>query len=289
MKNLCSSPAVFLRSLFVLAGFVAGREASAQHSHINAGARSTVAGAPLFFANGAAFEADSGFLIHLALTDSPLYGPIYYGGSAVTFTSLAATADNGGPSSFAALPGTHVEMVVESVDGPAGGALSFWDSFDGFFDATEITFTVPVGTSGGTNRFILSENDGSAGADPYGHIHGRKFSANRPGLYRAGVRLIDTAGNGPGGGPLHAPSAPAYFLFQAGVTIASVAVSPDGVRVRFGSLPDTEYRLESSAALGPGADWKVVSGPIAGTGRMIETEAMPVAGAPTFFRLRVGS
>jgi hypothetical protein len=82
------------------------------------------------------------------------------------------------------------------------------------FDATEITFTVPVGTTAGTNRFALSENDGTAGADPYGHIHGRMFSATVPGWYVAGFRLVDTGRNGPGGGPRHAPSDLAYFNFR---------------------------------------------------------------------------
>ncbi len=276
-----------MRALLWLLLACGGASASAQHSHINAGARSSAVGSQLFFANGAGFEAASGFLIHLTALQSPAYGPIFYGGSDVTFTSLAAFPDNGGPSAFAALPGTHVEMILETLDGPAGGALSFWDSFDGFFDATEITFTVPVGARTGTNYFALSESDGSARTDPYGHIHGRKFSADVPGLYVAGFRLVDTGQNGPGSGPLHAPSNLAYFNLQAGVTIADLSLSGDGVRVRFGTETDRSYFVETTATLGAAPQWKTVAGPIAGTGRMATTEGIAVANATAYFRLRV--
>ena len=273
--------------LLVLAG--TGSSAFAQHSHINAGARASVVGSQLFIANGGAFEAASGFLIHLAALQSPVYGPIYYGGSDVTFTGLPAFLDNGGPSAFAALPGTHVEVILETLAVPPGGALSFWDSFDGFFDATEITFTVPVGTVAGTNRFALSENDGSAGTDLYGHIHGRKFSVTMPGLYVAGFRLVDNGSNGPGNGPLHAPSNLAFFNFQAGITIADSSFSPDGagLRVRFGTDTDRTYFLETTPALGPSSQWKTLAGPIAGTGRLVTVETLAVTETPAFFRLRV--
>jgi hypothetical protein len=261
--------------------------ALAQHAHVNAGARTAATGSPLFFANGGAFDAASGYLVHLAPTRHPVYGPIFFGGGALTFTSLPALLDNGGPSLFAAQPGAHLVAVLETLAGPAGGALSFWDSFDGFFDATEITFTVPVGTSAGTHRFALSENDGSAGADPYGHIHGRKFSATLPGWYVLGIRLVDTGTNGPGGQPLHAPSDLTYFGFQAGVTIADVTPGEDRLRLRFGTEVDRTYFVESSPSLGADASWTTVAGPVAGTGRLESVEVAGVPGAVAFHRLRV--
>ncbi len=263
-------------------------KALAQHSHINAGAKSSTAGSPLFFANGRAFEAASGYLIHLIPTQSTNYGALHFGGTDVTFTSLAAFPDNGGPNTFAALPGTHVEMILETLRGPTGGALSIWDSVDGFFDATEITFTVPVGTVAGTERMALSENDGSAGADPYGHIHGRRFSANLPGLYVAGFRLVDTSKNGPRAGPIHAPSDLAYFNFQAGVSIADVSLAADHMRVRFGTDVGRSYSVEVSDSVGPTAVWRMVSVPSPGTGRLESADiplAPPIA-AQVFFRLK---
>lgn len=258
----------------------------AQHRHINAGAASPSPGSPLQFANGALFNADSGFLIHLNPLNHLVYGSIFFGGSDVTFTSLPATLNNGGPDPSAALPGTHVEMIFESVQGPAGGAFSCWDSFDGFFDATEITFSVPSGSTGGTNRFILSENDGSPGVDPYGHIHGRKFSVNRPGIYTVGVRLVDTGNNGPGGTPLHAASDLIFFNFVAGIVLADVRLNADNTVVRFGTDTGVNYWVESSSELGVNAAWKSVAGPISGTGRL---ESVTLPGAPAvraFYRLR---
>jgi hypothetical protein len=241
-----------MRRLWWILLAVVGSGAFAQHSHINAGARAATEGSQLFFANGSRFEVDSGYLVHLEPTNSATYGSIYFGGSGVTFTGLPSTLDNGGPAAFAALPGSHLVMVFETVDGPPGGAFSVWDSVDGFFDATEITFTLASWTRGGTNQMALSENDGSAGVDPYGHIHGRKFSVSKPGLYTVGVRLVDTATNGTNGSPLHAPSDLAYFQFQAGHTIAGVTPSEEGVRVRFGTQTGRNYFIEASETMSAG-------------------------------------
>lgn len=276
-------------SALVTTGSLLGPRAAAQHSHINAGALDTVAGSRLFFANASQFAAESGHLIHLAFQQSPQYGPIYFGGSDVTFTSLPATLDNGGPTRFAARLGTHVEAVFETLEGPTGGALSFWDSFDGFFDATEITSSITVGTTDGNSRFVLSENDGSAEADPYGHIHGRKFSVNLPGLYTLGVRLVDTSGNGPNGGPQHAPSELTYFLFQAGISLARLTPGPDGVTVSFGSDSGWTYWVEATSTLEIAASWEAIAGPFTGTGKLMSTDPLPPTGSPRFFRLRAAA
>lgn len=260
---------------------------SAQHRHINAGAVAPQAGSKLSVANRASFDADSGFLVHLAPTNHPVYGPIFLGGSDVTFTSLPSTADYGGPDPKAAQPGAHLVMVLESLSGPTGGALSFWDSFDGFFVATEITFSVPVGTTGGTGSFALSENDGSAGLDPYGHIHGRRFSVDRPGLYTAGFVVVDTSANGPGGGPLHPPSDPVSFNFQAGTTIADLTLSADGTTARFGTDAGKTYFIEATDALAPTTVWTTVAGPVVGTDRLESASIPGPSGSARYFRLRV--
>lgn len=261
--------------------------AHGRHLHVNAGAEFPVPGSQLFFSNGSDFDARSGYVIQLSLFDSPNYGSIFYGGSDITFTSLPATPDYGGPERFAALLGTHIEIVFETLDGPVGGSLSFWDSFDGFFDATEITSTIPVPTVGGTEHFSLSENDGSAGVDPYGHIHGRKFSADRPGLYTVGFRLVDTAHNGPGGGPLHSPSDIIPFYFQAGITLSIKVDRNNHLSVQFATEPDLNYYVETSTGFTPAPQWTPLLGPIPGTGRM-ETLDLPEGTTPSaFFRLRV--
>ena len=267
--------------------FVGGSAAQARHQHVNAGATAATLGSPLFFANGSQFDAASGFFIQLTLTNHPVYGPIYSGGSDVTFTSLAATLNNGGPDPNAALLGTRIEMVFESVQGPKEGSLSFWDSFDGFFEATEITFSLPPGTTNGIQSTFLSENDGSPGADPYGHIHGRKFSVDRPGLYTIGIRLVDVGGNGPGGGPMHTASGLTFFNFQAGLTIATLTLAGDLTTLRFATISGVEYFIESAGSLDPTASWKTVAGPIPGTGKLVSVDLPGPSAAQSYFRLRI--
>ena len=274
------------RHVGVLSACLAVAPVANGHGHINAGATGREPGAPLSIANAGSWDAASGFLIHLRLASTLPYGPLYVGGTDVTFTSLPATADNGGPDPRAALLGAHLEMVWVSLAGPAGGALSFWDS-DGFFDATEIRFTVPTGMSQGTNSFALSENDGSAGSDPYGHIHGRKFSADRPGLYTAGFRVVDTSENGPAGGPIHAPSEVVYFNFQAGTTLQVLKTPEAGFQFQFGTESGKGYRVEASRTLGADADWVPVADPIPGTGRLEQVPGIPSDGATRFFRLHI--
>ncbi len=261
--------------------------AQARHVHVTAGATAPSVGSKLFFVNGGSFNAESGYLTHLQPVHSALYGDIYYGGADITFASAALTLDNGGPEPFAALPGAHLVMVFDSVVGPNGGEIAFWDSFDGFFDATEITFTVPVDSREGTNQFSLSQNDGSEGSDPYGHIHGRKFSVNLPGLYTVGFRLIDSSHNGPGGGALHSRSDLAWFNFQAGTTIAQITRLEEKVVLTFGTEAGKSYYIETSETAGIHGSWLSIDGPIEGNDRLQSIE-LPLPGNPaTFFRLRV--
>lgn len=263
----------------------------AQHRHLNAGARSGTAGSELGFINGATFNSASGFLVRLNATNHPVYGPIFFGGGDLTLTSLPATIDFGGPAAGAASLGTSIAAQVVSVEGPDGGEFAFWDSFDGFFDATEITFRTSSGTTNGTKFFKLSENNGEPEADPYGHIHGRKFSVNKPGLYTVGLKLIDLAGNGigmgSGAGPRHSASEPFLLNFQAGTTIYRLNRVEGGISVTYGTESGKSYTLESSPKLGEETSWQKVSGPHPGTGRLETIAGIPAAEASRFFRLRV--
>ena len=56
---------------------------------------------------------------------------------------------------------------------------------------------------------------GAAGADPFGHLHGRNFTATVPGDYVVGFKLFDNSGNGTGGGAIHTPSATLNIRFSA--------------------------------------------------------------------------
>ncbi len=167
--------------------------ASAQHGHLNAGAYSTNAGSQLYFVNGASFVNTSGYVQSMSYSNSGTYAGYYNSGP--TFTSLAATTTTGGtPHPNAAALGTFLETRLETiVSGPAGGVFSFWDS-----GQTTPTLSLNVGqtiTSG--NLFDLSNaaaGAGNPGADPYGHLHGRRFSATLPGDYLVGFRIVDMTG-----------------------------------------------------------------------------------------------
>jgi hypothetical protein len=265
------------------------------HKHLDTGAEEPTVGSKLFFRNGAGYEASSGFLHRLTPTNLAS-GLVFRSGDASlanpdvdnnpVFTCLPVDPNNGGPEPFAPLLGARVALQIVDVSGPDGGALSFWNS-DGDYIAEKITFTVPVGTTHGTNAFFLSENDGSPGSDPYGHIHGRRFSVNLPGLYTVDLRLVDTSTNGPGGGPVHAPSDLFKMYFQAGTSLVRLVPAPVGNTLTFGTETGRTYTIESTSELSPSAQWTNVGDPIVGHGKLQTVEGLPASTGPIFYRLRV--
>ena len=138
----------------------------------------------------------------------------------------------------------------------------------------------------GTNCFPLSESQGPPDADPYGAIRGRYFAVNQPGLYVLGFRVVDTSTNGPGGGPIHAPS-PFYRVYlQAGLTIAALARQGGSTTVRFGGELGQTYYLERREALTTSPLWQQVAGPLPGT-NSLQTLTDPVpAASQSFYQLR---
>ncbi|HAM72860.1 MAG TPA: hypothetical protein DCM86_14565 [Verrucomicrobiales bacterium] len=253
----------------------------AQHAHINAGAVGSTAGSPLYFVNGGNYETNSGYVVNLAPATAGTYAGTYAG--SITFTSLAIDPLNGGPAFGHAAAGAFLELQVVSVEGPEGGEFSFWDAGD-----TAPRITLRVGRSDGVARFALSESDASPGSDPYGHIHGREFTANQAGLYAVGFRLIDTSQNGPGGGPLHPPSGLFHLYFQAGLTL-SVAASPNGgVEARFGTHIGNNYFLQATEDVVSGT-WFDVAGPVAGNERLQSLADPSGMGGSRqrFYRIRV--
>ncbi len=188
-------------------------QAVAQHGHLNAGAVGQTAGDRLNFANGDIFAASSGYVKELPLADSGMYAGYYQG--SLTFTALPGTVDNGGPAAGAAAAGSFLMVGITSVTGPAGGSFGFWES-----GAAAPTFSYSVGydVASPTGLWALSDvsaGAGLAGGDPYGHLHGRRFTATEPGLYTVEFRLFDTSVNGPGGGPIHTPSGELAIRFEA--------------------------------------------------------------------------
>jgi len=172
---------------------LAGSGVQAQHGHLNAGATSTSQGSQLYFANGAAFVNTSGFVQTMNYSNSGSYAGYYNSGP--TITALAQTTANGGtPHPAAAAFGSFLKLRLETVvSGPAGGVFSFWDSSQTSPTLSlNVAQTEPLG-----NLFDLSNaalGAGNPGADPYGHLHGRRFTTTEVGDYLVGFRIVDATG-----------------------------------------------------------------------------------------------
>jgi hypothetical protein len=255
----------------------------AQHFHFNAGAPSQMQDTPLYFQNAGDFTTSSGFAAPLTLASNGTYSGFYESGS-LTFAAIGSLFPD------PATPGTQVRLRFVSVAGPTGGSFGVWN-VDGFnldeVDATTLAFSLPVGTTNGTNSILLSENNGEPGADPFGHIHGRHFSASRPGLYTVSVQLYDASTNGASGGPIHASSDIYPIFFQAGVTIASLAHEPNQTAVAFATRSGSTYYVEAGTDLATTKAWVALAGPLTGNNHLQTATDTDSNASPRFYRLRV--
>lgn len=246
-------------------------------THIYAGAAGTNRSAPLVFTVASLFDTNSGYKLPMVLRTTG-FNAGHYRGDTLTFTALSATDIGTGQLLGRALLGSRLAVELVGVVGPPGGEVEFWEG-DGETPGNTVTFRVPVGSTDSTNAFVISENDGAPGSDPYGHIHGRGFTTTLPGLYTVGFRLRDLSTNGAGGGPLHSPSPILWMYFQAGPTLESVEKLPEGARVRFRSAPGVTNVLEAAASP-DGVDWTRVAGPLRGNSTLqslTDTNAPPGA------------
>lgn len=233
-----------------LASIGGGLCANAQHVHLFSGAVSQQQGSQLILVNRANYDTNSNggtFPECFFMNDGdPLYPGLYQ--SDATFVALPATIWTGGPAPNCAATNAYLEGKMVYVTGPAGGEISLWEENEDASATTKL-FTQPVGTFTGTNRFNISEGITYPELDPFGHIHGRRFSANKPGLYIVGFQLVDTSTTGAGGGPVHVPSITNYFYFQAGLFCNSMDKTNATVNIRFGAKPFSNYSLEANTNL----------------------------------------
>jgi hypothetical protein len=253
---------------------------AADHGHLNAGALGTNQDYQLIWANGADFAASFGYLKTLDYASAGTYRGYFQ--QNITLAALPRAPANAGPDPAAAALGSFLRAKMACLEAPLGGQFAFWET-----GATNPTISLGAGETT-TNTWALSQNDGSPGSDPYGHIHGRRFTATKPGLYQVTFQVIDTSTNGSGGGPIHTASAELPVWFQAGVTV--VSVEPDyeegHVHLRFGARLGYTWQVEASGALGAPADWQPVGNPITGDDVFIQTIVEGNPGPQRLYRVK---
>lgn len=111
--------------------------------------------------------------------------------------------------------GAFIWLEITAVTGPAGAHFGFWEAGR---SATADTPTVSFATHQPTGgfAFVLSTGTDAEDQDPFGHVHGRAWTADKPGDYQVSLRLVDRSTTGPGGGPWHAPGKEFTLHFKAG-------------------------------------------------------------------------
>jgi hypothetical protein len=224
--------------------------ASAQaHGHLYLGASSTNWGAQLIFDNAPAFVTSSGYVKTLLFTNASTYSNLFHGNITLTGLRRAPGSDFG---VNAAANGSWLHASIVSVEGPAGGEFAFWENL-----STTPTISVPCGGTS-TNLIRVSESAGAAGSDPYGHIHGRRFTATKPGLYVVRFKAWDISTNGLGGGPIHTPSAELPVYFQAGV-VCAITRSNGLANIRYGTFANWDFTVESTTNLLATNSWSALA------------------------------
>lgn len=254
----------------------------AQHLHLNVGASRPQQDVPLSFINGHVFSTNSAWFLPMHLQTNGLHNGLYRADS-LTLTVLPATPDNGGPDPWRPALGSRIVAEVVSLEGPPGGEIAFWDS-DGVAESDAVTFRVPVGTTGGTSRFALSEGDGSPGSDPYGHIHGRYFTTTVPGLYTLGIRAVDVSTSAPDGGRWHGPSPVLRLHLQAGATLQYLPNPAGYPSVQLAVEKGRTYVLLFSNGVEPTA-WRPIWGPTVGNGTIHSVMVAKPTSETGFYRL----
>lgn len=203
------------------------------HGHLNAGAASWDQGSKLRFDNGAVFSQSVGYVKTLTASQTGKYVGFYDGN--ITLTALHSVNAFGDPVAGSPAPGSFLIARIVSVDGPASGAFQFWETNS---IAGGPKFSIPSGGRPADLSFELSDKAlgaGQPGGDPFGHIHGRRFSASKPGIYTVGFVIYDASTNGTPSGPIHQPSDTFYLDFQAGYNIKQITWANGAANVTIGT------------------------------------------------------
>lgn len=216
----------------------------AQHGHLNVGAVGKSQGDQLNFNNGMDFIAASRYVKTLDYATTGKYSN-YFNGS-ISLTAMHSVNGLGEPVAGSTAPGSLIRVQLVRVSGPGGGAFALWDDA---VSTNSPALEVPAGTVGGTSGYMLSDTAigaGRPGADPFGHIHGRRFTATSPGVYKVGFKAQDISTNGSGGGPIHADSEVLDVFFQAGYNLTTVIRTGTTARVTVGTATNFLFTLQAS-------------------------------------------
>lgn len=266
------------KALIVLSFGIAFVAQSQDHGHINIGSVGVNQNDPLIFENAAIFEVATNYVKTLTLATSGTYSGYYQGN--ITFTALAATPAHAGPELNAAALGSQLYAQLVAVSGPAGGVFSFWNT-----GSTNPTISLASGATG-TNTWLISENDGSPGSDPYGHFHGRRFTATKPGIYMVSFRALDFSTNGTSSGAIHKPSPVMQVYFQAGFNVKSIEPDVDHTHVTFAAPIGKTWVLEACDRVATNAVWTTISAPIVGDDYFHEVTDDEPGSGKRFYRTR---
>jgi MYXO-CTERM domain-containing protein len=209
---------------------LSGQKLFAQGDHIYTG---VLPSGQLYFDNGAAFLASAGYPGRtLSYSSTGVYAG--YDNGSLTFPVQPATAAPEGAAAADAPPlGSYIELAIVSVTGPAGGKFGFWEA-----GATQPTFSYNVGYQVAVPTQLWNISDptagygaGQVGGDPYGHIHGRRFTATEDGTYTVGFETVDISGQASHSDVLYiqfnatgaAVPEPAEYAAVAGLALAGFA------------------------------------------------------------------
>lgn len=251
------------------------------HGHLYISAYSQQAGAQLYFDNGNIFQSSSGYVKTLLLNSNPASRFLgrYDGNITVTprSTNVLQGADYG---ANAAAPGSVIYFQIQHVAGPPGGVFEFWET-----TGTSPFLTVPVGGSA-TNLIKVTQANGEPGGNPWGHIHGRRFTTTVPGIYHVTFGAYDVSTNGPAAGPNHTPSAPITIAFQAGFPLASIARTNHLTTVKFATAVTHDFTVQASTNL-TSSNWFNISGKLRGTDYFQTVQDTSATGETRFYRVWV--
>ncbi len=254
------------------------------HGHLNAGAVGWNQGDKLTWVNGADFLQSSGYVKTLLPATTAKYLGFFDGN--ITLTALHSTNAFGEAIAGSPAPGAFILGQIVSVTGPEGAFFGFWDTNS---TAGNPTFSIPTGTQPLGAVFDVSQaglGAGSPGGDPYGHIHGRRLTATKPGLYTVGFRSVDNSTNGSPAGPIHAPSETLTVQFQAGYNIKSITWTDGVAAVTIGTAAGSIFALQSNADPADPEGWTLVSA-VTGNDKFQTIVDGAAAGPARFYRVEV--